>query len=298
MHVHMHIPCHAHATHTPCTCTSHAHAMHVPCTSHAVPCACHARAMHTPCTCHAHPMHLAHDRADPQELRLPVPDHALHVWRALLRPRQPRRAADGPRPLRPARPARLEPLLPALLAAHRLPERANARPGQHGLPAPVGGGVPDPQDPHARHHARAWRAPGRRAHHAAPRRVRHAHLPRHHGRLPGRARHGGGRRGAPAGRKPLRRAPTRADRPAPRRPGPCGRAPPSSTRASLRTHRPPHPPPSAHRPPRTSSVWRAEAARMVLSQQLLASHKLPLLELQYHVAPSQASAPHPPPLPA
>ena len=49
----------------------------------------------------------------------------------------------------------------------------------------------------------------------------------------------------------------------------------------------------AHRPPRTSSVWRAEAARMVLSQQLLASHKLPLLELQYHVAPSQASAPHP-----
>lgn len=33
----------------------------------------------------------------------------------------------------------------------------------------------------------------------------------------------------------------------------------------------------------------SEAARMVLSQQLLASHKLPLLELQYHVAPSQAA---------
>ena len=62
-------------------------------------------------------------------------------------------------------------------------------------------------------------------------------------------------------------------------------------RTAHHAHFPPHPPPSA----RTSSVWRAEAARMVLSQQLLASHKLPLLELQYHVAPSQASTASCPP---
>ena len=82
-------------------------------------------------------------------------------------------------------------------------------------------------------------------------------------------------------------APARA---AAHRPPP--RALPSAPTA-LRTHRPPRNALRAHRPPRTSSVWRTEAGRMVLSQQLLASHKLPLLELQYHVAPSQASAPHP-----
>ena len=50
-----------------------------------------ARAMRTPRTRDAHAMRLAHHRADPQELRLPVPDHALHVRRALLRPREPPR---------------------------------------------------------------------------------------------------------------------------------------------------------------------------------------------------------------
>ena len=89
----------------------------------------------------------------------------------------------------------------------------------------------------------------------------------------------------------------------PRRAANPGRPPrPSPTLPHVAAHRPPRALPSAatalrkHRAPRTSSVWRAEAARMVLSQQLLASHKLPLLELQYHVAPSQASAaPLPPP---
>ena len=51
----------------------------------------HARAMRTPRTRDAHAVRLAHHCADPQELRLPVPDHALHVRRALLRPREPPR---------------------------------------------------------------------------------------------------------------------------------------------------------------------------------------------------------------
>ena len=51
----------------------------------------HARATRTPRTRHVHAMRLAHHRADPQELRLPVPDHALHVRRAVLSAREPPR---------------------------------------------------------------------------------------------------------------------------------------------------------------------------------------------------------------
>ena len=41
----------------------------------------------------------------------------------------------------------------------------------------------------------------------------------------------------------------------------------------------------------------SEASRVVLSQRLLATHRLPLLEMQYHVAPCALLSPHPSPAP-
>ena len=41
----------------------------------------------------------------------------------------------------------------------------------------------------------------------------------------------------------------------------------------------------------------AEASRVVLSQRLLATHRLPLLEMQYHVAPCALLSPRPSPAP-